>query len=81
MCDFFHDVFSFFEGGCDFVVADVVVDISLFHSTLCLDHCKSNEHRRAYYGFHCYMELCLFVYCLLSRSRNLVSLPVLNDWD
>ena len=30
------------------------------------------------YGFHGYMEVCQFVYCLLSRSRKLGSLPSLD---
>ena len=33
------------------------------------------------YGFHGYMEICQFVYCLLSRSRKLGSLPSLDSWE
>ena len=33
------------------------------------------------YGFHCYMEFCQFVYCLLSRTRQLSDLPELHDWE
>ena len=48
----------------------------------CLDRCtfKKQLTGRADYGFHCYMEICQFVYCLLSRTRVLSSLPELNDW-
>ena len=37
--------------------------------------------KRSDYGFHHYFELCQFVYCLLSRSRKLSSLPPLNPWE
>ena len=33
------------------------------------------------YGFHCYMEICQFVYCLLSRTRQLSELPALHNWE
>ena len=48
----------------------------------CLERCtfKKQLTGRADYGFHCYMEICQFVYCLLSRTRVLSSLPELNDW-
>ena len=48
----------------------------------CLDRCtfKKQLSGRVDYGFHCYMEICQFVYCLLSRTRVLSSLPELNDW-
>ena len=48
----------------------------------CLDRCtfKKQLSGRVDYGFHCYMEICQFVYCLLSRTRELTDLPELNDW-
>ena len=36
---------------------------------------------RSDYSFHSYMELCQFVYCLLSRSCKVPSLPDLNSWE
>ena len=62
----------------------VVVDLSFEVGMICccLDRCtfKKQLSGRADYGFHCYMEICQFVYCLLSRTRMLSSLPELNDW-
>ena len=37
--------------------------------------------RRDDYGFHCYSELCHFVYCLLSKTRADSSLPNNHEWD
>ena len=42
---------------------------------------KKQSSGRSDYGFHGYMEICQFVYCLLSRSRKLGSLPSLNSWE
>ena len=42
---------------------------------------KKQQTGRSDYGFHSYMELCQFIYCLLSRSRKVSSLPDLNSWD
>ena len=36
---------------------------------------------RSDYGFHGYMDICQFIYCLLSRSRKLGSLPSLDSWE
>ena len=36
---------------------------------------------RADFSFHGYMEVCQFVYCLLSRSCKIGSLPSLNSWE
>ena len=49
---------------------------------LCLDHCSFKEplSRSADYSFHFYLEVCQFVYCLLSRTRQIGSLPDLSDW-
>ena len=49
----------------------------------CLDRCTFKEQLsgREDYGFHCYMEICQFVYCLLSRTRQISSLPELHDWE
>ena len=62
----------------------VVVDLSFEVGMICccLGCCtfKKQLSGRADYGFHCYMEICQFVYCLLSRTRVLSSLPELNDW-
>ena len=57
-----------------FRLADVV-------GLMCLDAVcfKKQQQRRADYGFHAYMELCQLVYCLLSRSRRVSSLP--NAWE
>ena len=41
---------------------------------------KKQQQGRADYGFHAYMELCQLVYCLLSRSRRVSSLPNINAW-
>ena len=41
---------------------------------------KKQQQGRADYGFHAYMELCHLVYCLLSRSRRVWSLPNINAW-
>ena len=48
-----------------------------------LDHCTFKNQRtgRSHYGFHAYNEVCQFVYCLLTRSRKLSSLPELSDWE
>ena len=48
----------------------------------CLDRCtfKKQLSGRKDYGFHCYMEVCQFAYCLLSRTRVVSELPELNDW-
>ena len=48
----------------------------------CLDRCtfKKQLSGRKDYGFHCYMEVCKIVYCLLSRVRVVSDLPELNDW-
>ena len=50
---------------------------------LCLDASsfKKQTTKRADYGFHHYFELCQFVYCLLSRSRKVSSLPPLEAWE
>ena len=50
---------------------------------LCLDSCsfKKQSAGRSDYGFHGYFEICQFVYCLLSRSRKLGSLPSLDSWE
>ena len=42
---------------------------------------KKQQTGRSDYSFHSYMELCQFVYCLLSRSRKVSSLPDLNSWE
>ena len=42
---------------------------------------KKQQQRRADVGFHAYMELCQLVYCLLSRSRRISSLPNINAWE
>ena len=49
----------------------------------CLDRCtfKKQLSGREDYGFHCYMEICQFVYCLLSRTRQISGLPELHDWE
>ena len=49
----------------------------------CLDRCtfKKQLSGREDYGFHCYMEICQFIYCLLSRTRLLSGLPDLHDWE
>ena len=49
----------------------------------CLDRCtfKKQLSGREDYGFHCYMEICQFVYCLLSRTRQNSGLPELHDWE
>ena len=36
---------------------------------------------RSDYSFHFYTEVCQFVYCLLSRTRKIASLPELNSWE
>ena len=48
-----------------------------------LDSCtfKKQRARRGDYTFHCYSELCQFVYCLLTRSRKVSSLPEMNSWE
>ena len=48
----------------------------------CLDRCtfKKQLSGRKDYGFHCYVEVCQFVYCLLSRTRVVSDLPELHDW-
>ena len=52
-------------------------------SLLCLDHCTFKKQRfgRVDYAFHAYSEVSQFVYCPLSRSRKLSSLPPLDDWE
>ena len=52
-------------------------------SNCCLDRCtfKKQLSGREDYGFHCYMEICQFVYCLLSLTRQLSELPDLHDWE
>ena len=49
----------------------------------CLDRCtfKKQLSGREDYGSHCYMEICEFVYCLLSRTRQISGLPELHDWE
>ena len=48
-----------------------------------LDFCtfKKQLSGREDYCYHGYSEFCSFVYCLLSRTRKLTSLPELNDWE
>ena len=48
-----------------------------------LDSCtfKKQRARRGDYTFHCYSELCQFIYCLLTRSRKVSSLPEMNSWE
>ena len=48
-----------------------------------LDFCtfKKQLSGRDDYCFDGYSELCSFVYCLLSWTRKLTSLPELNDWQ
>ena len=50
---------------------------------LCLDAVTfvKQQTGRSDYSFHSYMELCSFIYCLLSRSRKVSILPELNAWD
>ena len=50
---------------------------------LCLDAVTFVKQRtgRSDYTFRSYMELCSFVYCLLSRSRKVSSLPELSAWE
>ena len=50
---------------------------------LCLDHCtfKKQQSRRVDYAFHAYSEVKHIVYCLLSRSSKVSSLPPLDEWD
>ena len=49
----------------------------------CLDCCnfKKQISRLEVFGFHCYMEICQFVCCLLSRTRHLSDLPEMHDWE
>ena len=48
-----------------------------------LYHCsfKMQFSRRSDYSFHFYMEVCHFVYCLLSLTRKIGSFPELNNWE
>ena len=50
--------------------------LELFHCTF-----RKQLSGRSDYSFHFYMEVCQFVYCLLSRTRKIGSLPDLNDWE
>lgn len=36
---------------------------------------------RSDYGFHSYGELCHFVYCILGKTRDLLCLPSIHDWE
>ena len=56
---------------------------ALFTSLLCLEAVTFVKQQtvRGDYSFHSYMELCSFIYCLLSRSRKVSSLPELNAWE
>ena len=49
----------------------------------CLDCCtfKKQLSGREDYGFHCSLDICQFVYCLLSRTRQISGLPELHDWE
>ena len=51
------------------------------YHVVCSDHSTFKKLRagRSDFGFHSYSEVCQFVYCLLTRSRKLSSLPELND--
>ena len=57
--------------------------VLILGSFLCLDHCtfRKQQSRRVDYAFHAYSEVSQFVYCLLSRSRKLSSLPPLDEWE
>ena len=50
---------------------------------MCLDAVcfKKQQQGRADYGFHAYVELCQLVFCLLSQSRRVSSLPKINAWE
>ena len=43
-------------------------------------HFKKQLFGREDYGSHCYMQNCRFVYCLLSRTRQVFELSDLHDW-
>ena len=51
-------------------------DVVLVHVSF-----KKMAQRRDDYGFHCYSELCHFVYCLLSKTRAVGCLPSIHQWD
>ena len=57
--------------------------IGWYYLLSCLDAVcfKKQQTGGSDYSFHSYMELCQFVYCLLSRSRKVSSLPDLNSWE
>ena len=57
--------------------------MDLILSFSCLDHrvLKKEHSGCSEYGFYSYGELCHFVYCLLSQSRQVADMPVLDDWD
>ena len=57
---------------CSGIVRDVVLVQVNF---------KKKAQRRDDYGFHCYSELFHFVYCLLSKTRAVSSLPSIHQWD
>ena len=48
-----------------------------------LYHCSFKKYLsgRSDYCFHFYMEVCQFVFCLLSRTRKIATLPELNNWE
>ena len=39
------------------------------------------EKGRSDYAFHCYGEMCNFVYCLLLKTRVSTSLPGIHEWE
>ena len=73
----------------DLCESSVCIASSLFGSIRCcyslsyLDAVcfKKQQTGRSDYSIHSYMELCQFIFCLLSRSRKVSSLPDSNSWE
>ena len=63
-----------------FIVSSLLV---VCYWLLCLDAVTfvKQQTGRSDYSFHNYMEMCSFIYCLLTRIRKVSSLPELNEWD
>ena len=79
--------FRLFDHVLDLCESSVYIASSCFGSIRCcysllyLDAVcfKKQQTGRSDYSFHSYMELCQFVYCLLSRSGKVSSLPDFNS--
>ena len=71
-------------GGLDMLTSYIYIYIYIYGgNVLCLDRrsFKKLLSKRVDYSFLFYMEVYQFVYCLLSRTRKISSLPDLHNWE